>query len=107
MPDNSALYNKYFKADDVRESARVLTVKRVDVEEVGGNDGKPKEKKEVLYFEEDDRGCTLNKTRRDVIIEIAGSPNNEKWLGKKVKLVFDPNVKYGTKKVGGIALVPA
>jgi len=108
MPDLSAFFNKFFKADDFKESgSRTMTIKKIAIEEVGGGEGRPKEQKPVLYFEEDDRGVTLNKTRNDSCVEIFGSKDSDKWIGGKVQLVFDPNVKFGSKKIGGIAIAPA
>jgi len=107
MPDLSSFFNKFFKAEDFLESPRTLTIKTIKVEEVGGNDGKPKERKPVLFFDEDDRGVTLNKARFETCVELFGTKDSDKWIGKKIQLVRDPDVKYGNKKVGGIAIAPA
>jgi hypothetical protein len=107
MPNylNSALFSSFFKAEDFKEASRVLTVKSVAPAKVGP-EGRQEEKL-VLKVEEDERGITLNKTRYNDLGEIFGSLDTDTWAGKKVKVIFDPSIKFGGRKVGGIACQPA
>lgn len=102
MPDFTSLYASYFKADDVREAPRTLTVTEAIPEEFD-NDGK-KKTKVVLYFKEDPRGWPLNPTNFATMKELFGD-TSETWLGKSIQLVIDPNVKnLQGKRVGGIVV---
>lgn len=101
MPDLSSFFAKFLKAEDLKEGPRTLTIKNVDRQEVGKDD--KKEMKLVMSFVEDDRGVTLGSDRYAQATEIFGSKNTDIWLNKKIQLVFDPNVKYAGKRVGGIA----
>jgi hypothetical protein len=104
MPDFSASFAKFFKADDLKESARTLTIKSAQIEEISTGEGKPKENKPVLRFEEDERGIVLNKTRNDALVDAFGKGD---WTAKKIELFFDPTVKFGGKRVGGIGIKAA
>lgn len=100
MPDFSNKFGAFLKADDVKDAARTLTIKSVAEEEVGPEDRR--EPKIVMRFVEDDRGLTLNKTRYEDATAFLGDKNTDTWIGKKIQLAYDPNVKFGGKRVGGI-----
>lgn len=100
MPDFSNKFGAFLKADDVKEASRTLTIKSVAEEEVGPEDRR--EPKIVMRFTEDDRGLTLNKTRYEDATALFGSKNTDAWIGKQITLAYDPNVKFGGKRVGGI-----
>lgn len=104
MPDMSAEFNRFFRKEDLT-GPLVLTIAGVEKIPVGR--GEDAEDKWTLFFEEDQRGVTLNKSRQEQLTEIVGSSFSEKWIGKKVSLVVDPNVKFGGKKVGGLAFEAA
>jgi hypothetical protein len=55
-----------------------------------------------MRFVEEDRGLTLNKSRYEDATNIFGDKNTDSWLGKKITLAYDPNIKFGGKRVGGI-----
>lgn len=82
----------------------VLTIKSVGEKENVGKPDAP-DMKHVMYFEETEQGLTLNATRISQAVDIFGSNDDAVWIGKQVGLILDPNVKMGTKKVGGIAIV--
>jgi len=107
MPDylNSDMFATFFKAEDFKEAPRTLTIKIVEPRKVG-REGQETEKL-VIITEEDGRLITLNKTRYEDLAEMFGSADTDKWIGKKVKFIFDPAVKFGGRKVGGIACQPA
>lgn len=101
MPDYSAKYQTYFKAENFKEGPRTLTIKSAALEKPSRESD---EERVVLYFEEDERGLVLNKTRYDELSEIFGSHNTDKFVGGKIDLYYDPNIKFGGKKVAGIAV---
>lgn len=103
MPDFTALLSRFFKSDNFRDGPRTLTIRSVTKEKVGRDDDggafKP-----VLWFEEDERGLTLNSTRYETCAQLFGGNNTDSWLGKRIQAVYDPTTKFGGKRVGGIAL---
>jgi len=104
MPDFTNKFGSFFKADDVKDTSIALTIKAVAEEDVGPEDRS--ERKIVARFSEDERGLVLNKTRYEDAAGLFGSKNTDIWIGKKVSLAYDPNVKFGGKRVGGIVLRP-
>jgi hypothetical protein len=104
MPDFNACFAKFFRADDLKATSRTLTIKSALIEEISTGEGKPKENKPVVRFVEDDRGVVLNKSRNEALVETFGT---DSWDGKKVELYFDPNIKFGGKRVGGIGIKAA
>lgn len=100
MADVTSEFSQFFKKEDLR-GPRVLTITNSERDEIGRGDDR--ETKRVLYFEEDPRGVVLNKSRFTQLVEITGSADSDQWVGKKITLVVDPNVKYAGKKVGGLA----
>lgn len=100
MPDRSTLYQDFFKSENFREGPKTFTIIKETAQEIGQD----KDVKSVLYFEEDPRGFVLNKTNYGVLTEAFGSADTDKWIGGKITLSFDPDVKFGGRKVGGIAV---
>jgi hypothetical protein len=73
---------KYINSGDVTGGKRIpVTIKRIVVEAM--NDGA---KKPVVYFEEMDKGCVLNATRRKFLASLCGSPNVNDAIGLKLVL---------------------
>lgn len=102
MPDFSATFSKFLKADDVKEGPRTLTIKAVAHEDVGPEERRTKEL--VMRFVEDDRGLVIKSTKYADATAIFGTKNTDGWIGKAIQLVYDPNIKFGGKRVGGIVL---
>jgi len=106
VPDFTSKFSAYFKTDDLREGGpRTLTIRDVRLVELG-RDG-AQETKPAIFFDEDDRALTLNRSRYDSAADLFGTKLTEKWIGKKITLAVDPNVKFGGKRVGGIVLAAA
>lgn len=103
MNINSAFKGNYLKQADLGGKRIAVTIDRVAVEDVGGDNGK--EEKPVLYFRGHERGLVLNRTNADEITAIVGDPETDRWAGAKVVLYVDPNVKYAGKRVGGIRVM--
>jgi len=78
MKISSAYPSKYLKAADLDDQERLVTIKGIQIEEVGSNEHKP-----VLYFNEEQKGMVLNKTNSKVIAKTYGD-ETEGWPGKKV-----------------------
>ena len=97
MNINEAYPSKYLKADvDIPEDEDlVLTVKSVEVEQMGDGEDKP-----VVYFNEIDKGLVLNKTNANAISNQYGA-ETDGWTGKKVAL-FATEVEFAGKMTLGI-----
>jgi hypothetical protein len=102
MPSASQVYQSNFRKEDFQAGPRALTIKAAAVQ-VFEKDGKV-DKKLVLKFLEDDRGCVLSKTRTEDTIAVAGTDDYEKWTGVKVELFYDPTVRAPDGKRGGIGI---
>ena len=93
----------YFNAQQLKESGeQTLTIKGCQLENVAPED-KPEEKKWVVYFNETDSGVVLNSSRLEQLVNVFGTNESEQWYGKKVMVYCDPNIKFGGKKIGGVA----
>lgn len=83
MPNiNEAFPSNYLKAADLKGASPVVTMDRVDMEDVGQS----KERKAILYFVGKDKGLILNKTNANKIIELTGTPITEEWQGCQIRL---------------------
>ncbi len=92
------LDSKYLKADDIPDGRKVtVTIERVTVEKVGGDDQRP-----VVYFAGKQKGLVLNKTNANMIVEICGNDGEtENWTGQRISL-YSTKVDYAGKRVPAI-----
>lgn len=94
--------SKFWRAGDLQGQAPVvLTISDVTEELLGR--GARQDVKCFLWFQEHLKGLQLNKTRVR-ILEAAYGPDSELWVGKRVRLSFDPSVEFGGRAVGGVRL---
>ncbi len=90
---------RFMSKEDVTKP-RVLTIELVVMEEVESEDGRVE--KPVCYFsEKDSKPLILNKTNAEVLRELYGD-ETEEWVGKQIEVYFDPSIRFGTRKTGGI-----
>jgi hypothetical protein len=95
--------SKFYSARDVKGvPPLVLTIADVTEELMGRGQGR-NEAKCFLWFNETLKGLQLNKTRV-AILEMAYGPDSTLWVGKRVRLSFDPTVIFGGQAVGGVRL---
>jgi len=95
--------SKFYSARDVKGAPPlVLTIADVTEELMGRGQGR-NEAKCFLWFNETLKGLQLNKTRV-AILEMAYGPDSALWVGKRVRLSFDPTVIFGGQAVGGVRL---
>ena len=100
MPSTSEMIvTKYMGHGDV-DPPLVVTVKTVTLEDVGRGDDE-KEQRWFLWFHEHKKGMRLNVTTIR-ILEAAWGMHTDLWIGKRLKLWWDPTVLFGGKPVGGI-----
>lgn len=102
MHVSDMIKSKFFGARDLQgKPPQTLTIADV-TEELMGRGGR-QETKCFLWFQETLKGLQLNKTRVRVL-EAAFGPDSELWVGKRVRLSFDPTVEFGGRAVGGVRL---
>jgi hypothetical protein len=102
---SAAFPSAYLKKEDLGDKKVLLTVDRVEMQDVGQGD--QMENKPVLYFAGHDKGMVLNRGNADAITEInSGDDEMDNWHGLRVVLYVDRNVMYAGKRVGGIRIAP-
>ena len=93
----------YLKQEDLQGKRVLLTIDRVEMEDLGQGDDK--EAKPVCYFRGREKGWVMPKTCAYLIAEWYGD-DTDAWAGKKIVLYVDPNVMYAGKRTGGIRVSP-
>lgn len=92
--------SKYWRGKDLEGVAPVVLTIADVTEELMGRGGH-QDVKCFLWFRENNKGLQLNKTRV-AVIEAAYGPDSVLWVGKRVRLSYDPSVEFGGKLVGGV-----
>ncbi len=93
--------SRFIKSEEVKEVPVVHTIKSVTKEKIEFQ-GKAPESLTIIRFEDTDREMIAKNDVQAFLKESFGPPSA--CLGKPVELFFDPNVKFGGKKVGGLRL---
>lgn len=91
-----------FKGDDLKAGDITVTIRGAKKRQY--DDGKKVETVWVIYFEEVDAGCKLNKTRTEQLFSIMGTSNIGEMVGRPITLTYDANISMAGRKVGGVAL---
>ena len=116
MNDSKTHYRKafdspYLSSADIVEPV-VLTISRATLE--GDKTKKTKDIFNTAYFEEREirpgeklKPMILNATNSKMLKSITGSPFLEDWVGAKVTVYVDKNVRFGRESVEGLRLAPA
>lgn len=77
--------SRFMKAEDFEEGeVRVLTIRNVEMEELGTNE-KKKETKPVVSFRDHAKELVLNKTNAAAVAKLYGDDSDD-WIGKKIAL---------------------
>lgn len=93
---------KYLSAGDLNEEKIIVTIRTVEMEEVGNED--EKSDKPVLYFEEIEKGMVINKTNTSTIATLYGGDTDE-WVGEKITL-FPTYTTFNKQNVACIRVEP-
>lgn len=80
----------------------IATISKVVQEEVFEPTSNTKSKEVIVYFKEIPEKLVCNTTNAKRIEAITGTGFVEDWVGYKIALYFDKNVKFGGKAVGGV-----
>ena len=101
MKANDVFPSKYISQKDL-ERPMVLTINTVVMEDLDGDHGV--ESKPIMYFREaDSKALVVNKGNWTVCEEAYGE-DSDGWVGKRIEIYADPNVMFGSKRVGGVRL---
>lgn len=101
MDARQFLGGKHMKKEDVPQPIQV-TIKGYKPEVF--MQGTESREKLVLYFEETDKGLALNTGNTTTIGEGFGGYDADKWIGKKIVIYTDPNVRMSGQRVGGLVV---
>jgi hypothetical protein len=107
MKRNEALPSQFLGKEDF-PTETLCQVANVAIETVKTERGE--EKRPVLYIMgpsrnvDVSRGIILNGTNWDTLEEITGEPDSDDWAETRIVVYVDPNVKFGSKRVGGIRI---
>jgi hypothetical protein len=83
----------------------ILTISKIEKEEVYNPQSHSNESVPVAHFEGDVKPLILNATNRERMELVLGSPYIEDWIGKKIALHTE-NVKYKGQMTQGIRVNP-
>jgi len=86
--------SKYVQASDLKQEGAVVTIDRVEMEEVGQKD---KKEKPILYFKNASKALVLNTTNDRTITELFGDDDRE-WRGQQIEL-YPTTTQFGGKIV--------
>jgi hypothetical protein len=91
------LYTFYIEPADLKGQAIKVKIVAADVKETFNPRTKSKEKQIVLRFAGKQKVLGLNKTRAGQMIEIAGTPDFERWVG--IDVIIRPGKQSGKDTV--------
>lgn len=93
--------SKFLTRADVGKGS-LVTIRGDVFQENVAKEGAPEELRWCVAFDEFEKPLVLNSTNGQLIAQITGSEDSEKWNGWKIVLYDDPSVSFGGKLVGGI-----
>lgn len=91
--------SEYIKHVELQGKDVTLTIKKVWLDNLQMRGGR-KKKKGVLAFEETEKKLVLGRENAEIIVGLYGKYTSD-WVGKRITIYPDPNVMFGTQKVGG------
>lgn len=95
--------SSYLKQADFDENGIIVTVDRIEQQNVARDDDPP-ENKYIVFFREYEKGMVLNTTNINGLAKACDSEDTDHWPGKEVVVYVDPNVGYGGKTTGGLRI---
>jgi hypothetical protein len=81
------------------------TITKIETKEVTSPSGKSDELP-ILHFKKSKPLVLSAKINFKNIESALKSSFIEDWIGKKIELLYDPTVKFGSKRVGGVRVKP-
>ena len=98
MPNVNDIYGDFLKQEHLTRPA-ILTITETGITEF--QDGK---KQIVLHFKGTDKVLGLNVTNANFCADAFANPNSDEWIGRQIEVYADPNVMWGSKRVGGVRI---
>lgn len=100
MKRSDAFPSQYLGKDDVH-SPRIVTIDDVQKATIKGENGE--EEKPVMYFRDFPKPMILNNVNW-MTVESEYGDDSDLWKGKQIELYHDPNIMFGSKRVGGVRI---
>jgi hypothetical protein len=105
MADLETLFPGRFLKGVTLASPKVLRIQSVESTILDGDDGKKEGKGIVKYTAADGPGeWLINKTNALLIAKMFGR-DLDTWKGRLITIHFDPEVRFGSEKPGGIRVM--
>lgn len=101
MRMSQAFPSKYLKSEDIGNQRWPLTIRDVQMEDMGDDGHKP-----IVYFHELEKGLVLNKTNAEMIVQMYGD-DTDRWTGQRIEMYAAPTQYKGQSKMGLRVLAPA
>jgi hypothetical protein len=95
-------HSNYLRKEDFPQPEN-LKISDVQEEPVAAPGEEP-EPELILYYVGKTKGMVCNPTNAEFLENLTGSENPQDWIGTEVQVYTDPNVKFGSQKVGGLRL---
>ncbi len=92
----------YLGVWDMTNEDLIVTIASVAEEKVIGPGGKEDVKPVMRFKEKNIKPLILNKVNQKQIAANLKTPYIENWVGKRIQLYGDPNVKFGREVTGGV-----
>lgn len=92
---------EYISAAEMGDRRPTFTIARISSVRMDDEKKKKEVDKAIIWFKEIDRGFVYNKTAGHCLAAMFGK-NDDAWIGKRVTLYADPDVRFGSEQVGGI-----
>ena len=96
MASYKTAFGSFLKTEDLQGRQVQAVIESVELEEIKGDHGM--ERKLVAHFAGKEKGLILNLTNCELIEQIAGTDDVEKWSGTRVVL-YPTTTKFGGKTV--------
>ena len=98
--------SKYLTQNDV-PTPMIQIVTNVTMDEFGGMNGQPKERKMVLHFNQC-KPMVFNGINQRVMMDLfnhgAEIEDSNQIIGKSIEIYADPSIMFGANRVGGLRL---
>lgn len=100
------LYPGRFLKGVTLKGQKTIRIISVGGEKLEGDDGKKEPKAILRYKDKDGEGeIVWCKTNAQLAAKVFGTPVIEQWAGRLITIAFDPDVRFGAEKKGGIRVV--
>lgn len=92
---------EYISAAEMGDRRPTFTIARINSVRMDDEKKRKEVDKATIWFKETDRGWIYNKTAGHCLAAMFGK-NDDAWVGKRITLYADEEVKFGSEQVGGI-----